>query len=125
MGDRGIVSGYREDPGGTIRPELLSPRNDAALAWGLSLYRSALYAFAAALDPGSSLPPGDLRPVVHQVLDAFWCHPTRAGALAWATPTTATPQGPPPARPLARSLGHSRPQTRPAEIARGSPDHWY
>jgi hypothetical protein len=85
MGDHGIVSGYRKDADGTIRPEVLSPRNDAADAWGLGLYRSVLYAFTEALTAAGGLPPGDPRPLVHQVLDAFWCHPTHAEALAWGS----------------------------------------
>ena len=102
MGDHGIVSGFRKDAAGTVSPELLSPRNDAADAWGLGLYRSALYAFTAALDPGDGLPSGDLRPMVHRVLDAFWCHPTRAEALAWGSyPYDSDPAGTA-ARPLAR-----------------------
>jgi hypothetical protein len=34
MGDHGILSGYRRDANGRIEPALLSPRNDAAEAWG-------------------------------------------------------------------------------------------
>lgn len=102
MGDHGIVSGYHADAAGQVQPVLKSPRNDAAEAWGLDLYRSTLHAFSAALDPGGGLPPGDLRPLVHQVLDAFWCHPTRAEALAWGTyPYDSDPAGSA-ARPLAR-----------------------
>ena len=33
MGDHRIVSGYRKDGYGTIRPEVLSPRNAGADAW--------------------------------------------------------------------------------------------
>jgi hypothetical protein len=102
MADHGIVSGYRKDADGAIGPELLSHRNGAALDWGLELYRSALYAFAAALEPGWRFPPGDTRPVVHQVLDAFWCHPTDAEALAWGSyPYDSDPVGTA-IRPLAR-----------------------
>jgi hypothetical protein len=102
MGDHGIVSGYRRDADGGIRPELLSARNDAADAWGLPLYRSVLYAFADALLGEGGLPPGDPRPLVHQVLDAFWCHPTRDEALAWgAYPYDSDPVGTA-IRPLAR-----------------------
>ncbi len=102
MADHGIVSGYRRDPGGPIRPELQSPRNDAAESWGLGLYRSVLYAFATALDPGAGLPPDDVRPLVHQVLDAFWCNPTPDEALAWGSyPYDSDPAGTA-IRPLAR-----------------------
>jgi hypothetical protein len=49
MADYGIVSCYRKDAYGTIRPEVLPSRNDAAHAWGLRQYRSVLYAFTEAL----------------------------------------------------------------------------
>jgi hypothetical protein len=104
MADHGIVSGYRKDADGTVRPQLLSPRNEAAYGWGLELYRSVLSAFTAALVAEGDLPPGDLRPVVHQVLEAFWCHPTRAEALAWGSyPYDFDPAGTA-IRPLARSF---------------------
>jgi len=94
MGDHGIVSGYRKDADGTIRPEVLSPQNDAADAWGLGLYRSVLFAFAEALAALGELPAGDPRPLVHHVLDAFWCHPTWAEALAWGSyPYDSDPAG--------------------------------
>ena len=83
MGDHGIVSGYGAGATGQVEPVLLSPRNDAAEAWGLRLYRSTLYEFCAALAFDGGLPCDDVRPLVHQVMDAFWCHPTRAEALVW------------------------------------------
>jgi hypothetical protein len=102
MGVHGIVSGYQKEADGTIRPELLSPRNDAADAWGLGLYRSVLYEFTEALAAEGGLPPGDPCPLVHQVLDAFWCHPTRSEALAWGSyPYDSDPAGTA-IRPLAR-----------------------
>ena len=61
MADHGIVSGYRMDNDGVIRPELLSSRNDAAEAWGLKLYRRVLYAFAAALAGSLALSSSDAR----------------------------------------------------------------
>ena len=139
MSDHGIVSGYRADGAGQIQPVLQSPRNHAAEAWGLGLYRSTLHAFSTALDPGSGLPPGDLRPLVHQVLDAFWCHPTHAEAQAWGTyPYDSDPAGTarrPLARPftadqltrgdrawLAGSLAISAPSTRAAYL-RHAPEH--
>jgi hypothetical protein len=94
MGDHGIVSGYRRDADGTIQPQVLSPRNDAAGEWGLGLYRSVLYAFTEALAAEGGLPPGDPRPLVHQVLDGFWSHPTYAEALAWGSyPYDSDPAG--------------------------------
>jgi hypothetical protein len=102
MGDHGIVSGYRRDADGTIRPDLLSPQNDAADAWGLRLYRSVLYAFTDALVAEGALPSGDPRPLVHLVLDAFWSHPTHEEALAWGSyPYDSDPVGTA-IRPLAR-----------------------
>jgi hypothetical protein len=82
MGDYGIVSGCRTGTAGKAGPALLSPRNDAAEARGLWLHWFTLYAFGAAPDTGRGLPGDDARPLVHQVLDAFWYHPTRAEALA-------------------------------------------
>jgi hypothetical protein len=102
MGDHGIVSGYRRDADGIIGPELLSARNEAAEAWGLRLYRSVLYAFTGALVAEGVLPSGDPRPLVHQVLHAFWCHPTHDEALAWGSyPYDSDPVGAA-IRPLAR-----------------------
>lgn len=101
MGDHGIVSGYRAEASGAVVPVLLAPRNDAAEAWGLGLYRSTLYSFTTALGPGD-LPSEDVRVLVHQVLDAFWCNPTRAEAKAWGNyPYDSDPSGTA-ARPLAR-----------------------
>jgi hypothetical protein len=55
MGDHDIVSGYRANATGQVEPVLLSPRNDAAEAWGLRLYRSTLYAFRAGADTATRL----------------------------------------------------------------------
>jgi hypothetical protein len=102
MADHGIVSGYRRDPDGTVHSELQSTRNDPAEDWGLGLYRSAVYAFAAALDLGAGLPPGDVRSLVHQALETFWCNPTLDEALAWGGyPYDSDPAGTA-IRPLAR-----------------------
>jgi len=139
MGDHGIVSGYRKDAAGRVRAEFLSPLNEAANTWGLPLYRSALCAFAAALDSGHGLPVGEQRPLVHQLLEAFWCHPTRAEALAWGSyPYDSDPAGTavrPLARPftvadltrgdrawLAGSLVLSTPSARDGYL-RGAPEH--
>ena len=112
MGDHGIVSGYRADASGKIEPVLLSPSNDAAEAWGLRLYRSTLYAFCAALKADGGLPDDEVRPLVHQVMDAFWCHPTRAEARAWGTyPYDSDPAGTA-ARPLARPFASQDRPTR-------------
>ena len=140
MGDHGIVSSYRADAAGQIEPVLLSPSNDAAEAWGLRLYRSTLYAFCAALDADRGPSGDDVRPLVHQVMDAFWCHPSRAEALAWgAYPYDSDPAGTavrPLARPfavedrvsrgdrawLAGSLALSTPEARAAYL-RHAPEH--
>jgi hypothetical protein len=112
MADHGIVSGYWKDATGTIHPELMSPDNNVARDWGLGLYRSVLYAFTTALGPARELTLGDLRPVVHQVLDAFWCRPTRPEALTWGSyPYDSDPAGTA-IRPLARPF-------TPADHARG------
>ena len=102
MGDHGIVSGYRRDADGRVEPVLQSPGNDAAEAWGLRLYRLTLYAFCAALEMDRRLSEDDVRPLVHQVLEAFWCHPDLAEARAWgAYPYDSDPAGTA-VRPLAR-----------------------
>ncbi len=121
MGDHGIVSGYRAGVAGLTEPVLLSAPNDAAEAWGLRLYRSTLYAFCAAPGGDGSVPGDEVRPLVHQVMDAFWCHPNPAEALAWEPiPTTATRPGP----RYVRWPGHSpRMAGLPAAIVHGSRDH--
>jgi hypothetical protein len=82
MGDHGILSGYRNTPAGRIEPMLSAETNSAADVWGLELYRSVLYAFCDTLDGNLE---GDVRPLVHEVMDAFWCHPTREEAEAWGS----------------------------------------
>jgi hypothetical protein len=112
MGDHGIVSGYRASAAGKIEPVLLSPVNDAAVAWGLRLYRSTLYTFCAVLDGEGGLIGDDVRPLVHQVMDAFWCHPTQAESLAWgAYPYDSDPAGTA-IRPLARPFAAEARPTR-------------
>lgn len=101
MGDHGTVSGYSAEAG-HVRPVLRSPRNDAAQAWGLKLYRSTLYAFCKALGATGGLHNDDARPLVHQLLNAFWCHPTRAEARAWGAYLYDSSPAGTCARPLAR-----------------------
>jgi len=63
-----------------------------------------VFAFCAALtDPGVTIthPDDDIRPVIHQVMDAFWCHPTTIEASAWA----GYPYDSDPAGTAARALG--------------------
>jgi hypothetical protein len=101
MGDHGILSGYRKTPAGRIEPILSAETNSAADAWGLKVYRSVLYAFCDALDGGLE---GDVRPLVHEVMDAFWCHPSREEAEAWGNyPYDSDPSGAA-ARGLARAF---------------------
>jgi hypothetical protein len=101
MGDHGIVSGYRKTPAGRIEPILSAGTNSAAAAWGLEVYRSVLYAFCDALDGNLE---DDVRPLVHEVMDAFWCHPTREEAEAWGSyPYDSDPSGTA-ARKLARAF---------------------
>jgi hypothetical protein len=65
---------------------------------------------------------GDVRPLVHQVMDAFWCHPSRAEALVWgAYPYDSDPAGTA-IRPVA---DHSQHRIAPrAATVLGSRDHW-
>jgi hypothetical protein len=101
MGDHGILSGYRKTPAGRIEPILSAETNAAADAWGLKVYRSVLYAFCDTLDGGLE---GDVRPLVHEVMDAFWCHPSREEAEAWGSyPYDSDPSGTA-ARGLARAF---------------------
>ncbi len=104
MGDHGIVTGYRQAADLTVDPVLASPDNPPARAWGMPLYRQALHAFCAALTAAGPIPDDDARPVIWQVMDAFWCRPTRAEAHAWgAYPYDSDPAGTA-IRPLARPL---------------------
>lgn len=101
MGDHGIVSGYQRMRDGKIEPTLSAETNSAAAEWGLELYRSVLYAFCDALDGALE---DDVRPLVHEVMDAFWCHPTREEAEAWGNyPYDSDPAGTA-ARRLARAF---------------------
>jgi hypothetical protein len=101
MGDHGIVSGYRKTAAGRIKPILSAETNAPADAWGLAVYRSVLYAFCDALDDDLD---GDIRPLVHRTMDAFWCHPTRLEAEVWGSyPYDSDPSGTA-ARGLARAF---------------------
>lgn len=91
MGDHGIVSGYQYAPSGQVEPVLSTETNPAADAWGLASYRSTLYSFCEAIDGSID---GDVRPLVHEVMDAFWCHPTLTEAHAWGSyPYDSDPAG--------------------------------
>jgi hypothetical protein len=79
MGDHGIVSGYQRTGVG-VEPVLSYQANSLAMEWGIALYRSVLYAFCEAL---KSEFDGGIRELTYELMDAFWCHPTRAEALAW------------------------------------------
>jgi hypothetical protein len=60
--------------------------------------------FCAALEMDHRLPDDDVRPLAHQVMDAFWCHPSPAEAQAWeAYPYDSDPAGTA-IRPLGRPL---------------------
>jgi hypothetical protein len=137
MGDHGIVTGYnRDSASGLVEPVLLSVTNTASEAWGLGLYRSAVYAFCSALTDHEFPHDGDVRQLVHDVMNAFWCHPTLAEARAWsAYPYDSDPAGTA-IRPLGRaftttgdrgdrawlagSLTMSEPAARSAYLARAS-----
>ncbi|MFI5540705.1 hypothetical protein ACIA5H_30360 [Nocardia sp. NPDC051900] len=106
MGDHGIVTGYSRTAEGMVEPVLRTPGNPAAAAWGLRTYRSTLYAFAQQL---TSLPQEDLRPLIHELMAAFWCHPSRSEAAAWgAYPYDSDPAGTA-TRPLATPLDEREP----------------
>lgn len=99
MGDHGIFAGYQREPDGTIAPTLRSERNTGADAWGLTLYRATLLAVADELDLHVT---GDARPLIHDVMTAFWVNPDRAEAEAWGQyPYDSDPTG-----TAARSLAH-------------------
>jgi hypothetical protein len=118
MGDHGIVSGYRRAQGGRVEPVLSAETNAAADKWGLKQYRSVLYRVCNALEGDLE---GDVRPLVHQVMDAFWCHPTRQEAEAWGSyPYDSDPAGSA-ARRLARpfDLDAARSEDSTAPLARG------
>ncbi|WP_280361458.1 hypothetical protein [Nocardia wallacei] len=101
MGDHGIVSGYRRTPLGQVAPILQAPDNATAETWGLSTYRSTIYAFVDSL---TGVPVDDLRPMIHQLMDTFWCNPTLAEATAWGEyPYDSDPAGTA-VRPLARAF---------------------
>jgi hypothetical protein len=91
MGDHGVVTGYQHGPDRQIVPVLAAPANKPALDWGLRLYRTVLY---HACDALSGTLAGDARPLVHEVMDAFWCSPTILEAAAWGTyPYDSDPAG--------------------------------
>lgn len=91
MGDHGILSGYRYASSGEVEPVLSAQANSSAEAWGLDLYRSTLYKVCDALEGNLD---GDLRPLIHAVMDAFWCHPSSSEARAWgAYPYDSDPAG--------------------------------
>ncbi len=66
------------------------------------MHRLTLCEFCAVLSADGGLPDDDVRPLVHQVMEAFWRDPTRAEAVAWgAYPYDSDPAGTA-IRPLAR-----------------------
>ncbi|WP_249643769.1 hypothetical protein [Nocardia sputi] len=106
MGDHGIVTGYQRSSTGDVEPILQSPSNTAAEVWGLRTYRSTVYAVA---DELTEVPTDDLRPLIHQIMVAFWRHPTRQEATTWGKyPYDSDPTGTA-ARPLARPLDPDNP----------------
>ena len=119
MADHGIVSRYERDAAGHVQPVLLAATNKAAANWGFGLYRATVLAFCAALtDPGAAIArqDDDTRPLVHQVMDAFWCHPTRTEAGTWGGyPYDSDPAGTavrPLGRPFTVSDGQAARQDR-------------
>jgi hypothetical protein len=99
MGDHGVIVGYRHAESGEVEPLLQSRANLAAEQWGMRLHRSTIYAFCDALDGDLN---GEARPLIHEVMNAFWVQPTRAEANAWGSyPYDSDPAGTA-VRPLAR-----------------------
>ena len=100
MGDHGIVSGYHRAPSGHVYATFSSDTNTPAKDWGIDYYRYVLYhscdATTGSLD--------DVRPMIHEAMDAFWCHPTTNEARVWGSyPYDSDPAGTG-ARVLARPL---------------------
>lgn len=99
MGDHGIFAGYRREADGRISATLRSERNAGADPWGLGIYRSTLLTVAEEVDLDIA---SDARPLVHELMKAFWLHPTRDEAQVWGSyPYDSDPTGTA-ARPLAR-----------------------
>ncbi|WP_227999087.1 hypothetical protein [Nocardia australiensis] len=106
MGEHGIVTGYQRNPSGGVESILQSANNPAAEAWGLRTYRSTIYAVA---DELTEIPTDNLRPLIHQLMNTFWRHPTTPEANAWGRyPYDSDPAGTA-VRPLARPLDPDNP----------------
>lgn len=91
MGDHGVLTGYKHGPDRQIVPVFAAPANKLALDWGLRLHRAVLYHTCDAL---TGTLAGDVRPLVHDVMDAFWCSPTILEATSWgAYPYDSDPAG--------------------------------
>jgi hypothetical protein len=91
MGDHGVVTGYRRRPDDQIAPILAADLNTPARDWGLALYRTVLYRACEFLTGPLD---GEIRPLVHELMDAFWCSPTFDEAAAWrAYPYDSDPAG--------------------------------
>ncbi len=104
MGDHGVVTSYQRRQDGQIAPILAASYNTPARNWGLPLYRTVLYRACQALTGPLD---GDIRPLVHDLMDAFWCSPTVEEAAAWgAYPYDSDPAGTT-IRHLARPLDHT------------------
>jgi hypothetical protein len=117
MGEHGIVTGYARNPAGRVDPVLAADVNTPGVSWGLPLYRDTLYSFCLALAAGGRVPDTDIRPVVWQVMDAFWSKPALAEACAWGSyPYDSDPAGAA-IRPLARPLDIENGQVRRGDRA--------
>jgi hypothetical protein len=105
MGDHGVVTGYQRRPDGQIVPILATDKNAPARAWGLDLHRTVLYRACETLTRPLD---GDIRPLVHELMRAFWCAPTVGEAAAWGVyPYDSDPAGTA-VRPLARPFDTAR-----------------
>jgi hypothetical protein len=83
--DHGTVTGLGETPDGRVEPEVDPAWAAPIAAWGLGTVRAAIAAFAEALGLEAATPANAraLRPVIADLLRAFWLSPGPAEARAW------------------------------------------
>jgi hypothetical protein len=83
--DHGTVTGLRETVDGRIEAEVDEGWAGPVAAWGLPTVRAAIVAFAEALGLEAAAPAEAraLRPVIADLLRAFWLSPGPAEARAW------------------------------------------
>lgn len=111
MANHGITADYKLSSSGRVDPVLDSSDNPTAERWGLGLYRRTLMKLCEVLAEEECW-YGDLRSTVHDLLGAFWLHPTALEAQVWGAYLYDSDPTGSAARPLARSFSL-------AEIQRG------